>query len=262
MNQKTVFWLLGGGLMVALLFYFGAFDKVTEAYNSEGGDEQLPPPEPAPNFSQGTGGYGPTTGIGAGVNPVQNQPMYFIDEGPGKDAVEGRMRTIYNNKQALQRVIRENGILTSAYGNLQYPQGMQQVIVSTFGTRDGVTVTPPTVDGGAYIEQLESLKALDNFNTLEAGGKMEFAKTVYRNASMLPDGQSLIPGNIQMFLDNGLFGPGSRADKNGSNLWDRYGEDLKAFASNLVNAALDLDNVLRMQAVEDLQGAGWSFANA
>jgi hypothetical protein len=256
MNSKTIYWLLGGGLVIFLLFYFGFFDE-----ESEEKAKDLPPAEPPPKPPGNTGGYGPQTGIGTGINPG-NVPTYFIDEGPGKQAVNGRMRTIFNDRQQLKAIIRENGIANSYYNGLVYPDGMQQVMISAFGTRDGIPITPPTIDGGAFIEQMESLKALENINTLEAGGKLEFAKGVFRNAATLPSGETLWPSNLQTFLQNGFFGPGSRADKNGSNLWDRYGEDLKAMANNLVNAALDLDNVLRREAVEDLQGAGWNFVNA
>lgn len=261
MSGKTIAWVGGMGILVGLALYL-YFDKnlIKEAMGKE---EDLPPAEEPPNdFAANTGGYGPDTGIGSGVNTLPEKPLYLIDEGRGKTAVQGRMRTVFNNKTTLMRIIRENGILNSIYNSLQYPAGMQQVIISAFGTKDGLPLVPPTIDGGAYVSQLESLKALDKFNDLERGGRMEMAKTLYINTSTLPGGVQLIPGNIQMFLDNGFFGAGSSADSNGSNLWERYCEDLKVLADKLINASLDLENVLRDKAVQDLVDQGWSFANA
>lgn len=251
--KNLIYAIFGIGLVFGLLFYLGVFDSSDEQEQSEKAPPAPPPPPPDGNQ------YGPNTGIGSGINPAS----YFIDQGEGKDQVNNRMKALYRDRVQREQIIRENNVLTNRiFDSLQYPEGMQQIVYSSFGSVAGMPITPPTVDGGAFIEQMEALQNLKNINTLERGGKLEFAKTQYKNVATLPDGQTFWPRDLETYLDQGLFGPGSRADSNKSNLWDRYGEDLKTLAGKLVNASLDFENVLRAKAVADLEKAGWNFVNA
>ena len=205
----------------------------------------LPPPEPLP-----TPPPPPATNVAGG--PDAATPL-LIDQEPARTAVAARARQILADAASRSQLQANLDWSNRLFTGTKYPAGLRLALQSTVGGEFNLPVL-----NEAQATQARNLKDAQGFERLRSTVGFDQAQSQWAQA--LNFGSfSLWPSNIAVLIDQNAFGQAGRADRDKSERYDAFTDDVKRFAANWASLNADLQDAASQRAARDLVAAGWKI---
>lgn len=200
----------------------------------------------------------PPQGQPAG-QPGAQQQLYDADSGIGAQAIQNRMRQIFNSAARRQSTIQASGAPGSLYTAMKYPEDMRAAMATVFGSAAAVPIVPPSFEP-AYIDRLDTWQSLPGFERTTRGSGIEKAFQIWRPALEFSDlGVNFWPSQLPTLIEAGAFKSSGPADRDRSERYDAFTEDMKILGQNIIRASRDYEEFLKAEAIQDLRATGWAF---
>lgn len=240
------------GFIVLLVYLLQKQGKITLTELTDGLEGAGPPPE----YEGGQAGGQPQ-----GETPEGTPILYDTETGQGGAAVKQRMKSIWQNAGARENITSRSGLLNQIYQGLKYPSGTKNAMASIFGSPSALPLAPDSIEP-AYGRRVKEWENVPNFETMTAaqGGDPTEAFATWKTALNLPEvGLNFWPQNLPALIEAQEFGPINRGDRNRSEKYREFTEDMKVLGGNIAFANKKLDEIVKDQAISDLRAAGWQF---
>lgn len=193
--------------------------------------------------------------------PQANNILYDTETGQGGAAVKQRMRSVWSNATEREALIARSGLINQAYQGLKYPTGIQNAMAGIFGAASRLPLVPDSIEP-SYSTRAKEWNSVPDFETLTAsqGGDPTQAFSTWKAALNLQDaGLNFWPPNILALIEAQEFGPINRGDRNRSEKYREFTNDMKVLGQNIAFINKKLDELVKDKAIADLRAAGWNF---
>lgn len=276
--------LLVIGLGVGIFFYSKNKDDTKKIDEGETPDE-TGKADLAGDINSGGSGFETGPSGEAPENPAPSQPaptpdnppnnngsdsqsqLYDIDSGAGLAAINKRIAQIYKDKAKLMSSLTANGVENDPYKNLTYKSSWQNLVGDKFGGAFDY-IPPPLAVKPKALQVLRATAEMEPTFELrhQQRGFDEALQDLLRFADLREAGGPLLISSLDENTEpvirqivTGYFGDSSRADKNRSETYDQFEQDLKKIAANWLEMQKQVEAALTLSAIEDLRASGWKF---
>lgn len=198
---------------------------------------------------------------GPNEQPQTNNILYDTETGQGGAAVKQRMKSIWSNAAERENIINRSGLMNQVYQGLKYPSGLKNAMASIFGAASRLPLVPDSIEP-SYSTRAKEWNSVPDFETLTAsqGGDPTEAFATWKSALNLQDaGLNFWPPNLPALIEAQEFGPINRGDKNRSEKYREFTNDMKVLGQNIAFSNKKLDELVKDKAIADLRAAGWNF---
>ena len=235
--------LLGAVVLIAFLLRKSSVATVKESTILDLGGAAGPPPadtSPQPDPSQ----------------PIV---LYDTETGEGGAAVQQRIKTIWQNAAARNDLVNSSGLLNRVYQGLQYPAGIKNAMAGVFGSSSAIPIIPDSLDT-SYSQRLQEWKDVTDFEAITSTSGIDQAFSTWKNAfNLVSQGLDFWPPTISVLIEAKEFGDINRGDRNRSERYQAFTNDMRKVGENLALANSKMGEIVRDRAIADLRAAGWNF---
>jgi len=210
-------------------------------------------------FELGGAAGPPPADVSPQPDPSQPIVLYDTETGEGGAAVQQRIKTIWQNAAARNELINSSGLLNRVYQGLQYPAGIKNAMAGVFGSSSAIPIIPDSLDP-AYSQRLQEWKDVTDFEAITSTSGIDQAFSAWKNAlNLVSQGLDFWPPNISILIEAKEFGEINRGDRNRSERYQAFTNDMRKVGENLALANSKMDEIVRDRAIADLRAAGWNF---
>lgn len=247
--MKSKDMLIVAAIFIAVLaFVYAMQNKVKMGANDDDKTPLGSPPAPPQRPAASPPGQSTDTAI-----------LYDTETGEGGAAVMQRMKSIWANASARNEVIASSGLINRVYAGLTYPNGIKNAIAGIFGSSSNLPLAPVTIEP-AYSRRVTEWQNVPDFETLTATSGIETAFSAWKTALDLKEvGLNFWPPNLPALIEAQEFGPINRGDKNRSEKYREFTNDMRVLGDNIAFSNKQIDEIVKDRAIEDLRTAGWKF---
>ena len=194
-----------------------------------------------------------------GQAPTERPVLYDTETGEGGAAVQQRMKSLWNNATTRNEITGNSGLLNRVYAGLTYPDGTKNAMAGIFGSSSAIPLAPVTIEP-AYSRRVKEWQNVPDFETLTATSGIETAFSAWKNALDLKEvGLNFWPPNLPALIEAREFGAINRGDKNRSEKYREFTNDMRVLGDNIAYANTQIDEIVKDRAIADLRAAGWKF---
>ena len=248
MKSKDIL-LVAAVLFAVLAIVYAMQNKVKMSSADDKAPLDAPPSPP----------YRPATGGPPGQSPTDSPVLYDTETGEGGAAVQQRMKSIWANASARNEVTANSGLLNRVYAGLTYPTGIKNAMAAIFGSSSALPLAPVTIEP-SYSRRAKEWQNVPDFETLTNTSGIETAFSAWKTALDLKEvGLNFWPPNLPSLIEAKEFGNINRGDKNRSEKYREFTNDMRVLGDNIAYANTQIDEIVKDRAIADLRAAGWKF---